>query len=243
MAVKGSKFRPMRVIQHSPMRRFVVYTVVVVAFVVALPASYFLGIYRADANQQELKQHLTRQSEAAAAELTRELTLLRTNADVDRQTIEDLRQLVMTQRAQISAFERDLRVYKELLAPGGKTNPAGISVGVFTLLPQKEAGHFKYSFTVQKLSAKEGDFTGTLEFKITGQQAGKSQEIHLYQVSSQVDSPMIPLNFKYFQTLDGELTLPADFAPQNLAVAIKGSDKKNVLETQLEWPDTSVNLK
>jgi len=239
VAVKGSKFKPMRVIPHSPARRVLRYGLLILVLLVGFPASYFLGAYQAQLGQKETEEKLNRQSQQLAGELNQELTLLRTNAEVDRQTMEELRQLVMTQRAQISASERDLRVYKDLLAPGGKTNPQGISFGVFTLIPQKEKGHFNYSLVVQKLSTKEGDFAGTLDFNIIGQQSGKTQTLALNQISAQT-GPNIPLDFKYFQTVEGELILPADFVPQNVGLSVKGGDKKNIVETQLEWPDSSI---
>ena len=239
MAVKGSKFEPMRVIPHSPARQLRRYGVVVLILVLGFPASYFAGMYQGQLGQKSAETRLTQEHQQITAELNQEVTLLRTNAEVDRQTMEELRQLVMTQRAQISASERDLRVYKDLLAPGGKTNPQGISFGVLSLVPQKEKGHFKYSLVVQKLSAKENDFTGTLEFNIIGQQAGSLQTLALHQVSEQVTDPAIPLDFKYFQTVEGELALPADFIPQNVGLSVKGSDRKTIIETQLEWPDSS----
>jgi hypothetical protein len=134
-----------------------------------------------------------------------------------------------------------VRVYKDLLSPGAKANPQGISFGVFAVAPLPEAGRFKYSLTIQKLSAKEGDFSGNLEFRLIGQQADKTLQLSLYQVSAQVTTPSIPLSFKYFQTLDGEMTLPQDFIPQMVELVVKTNDRKpqSLVETQLEWPVAS----
>lgn len=238
MAVKGSKFTAMRVIPHSPRARLVRYGIIIVLFAVALPAAYFAGVYQVRETQKAQEGDQAQQHQQAIAAYAQQLTLLRTTAEVDRQTIEDLRQQVMDQRAQLAASERDLRVYKDLLSPGAKTNPQGISFGVFTVTPLPEVGHFKYSLTVQKLSAKEGDFTGNLEFRVVGQQGDKTLQLSLYQVSAQVTAPSIPLGFKYFQTLDGDMTLPQDFAPQTVELVVKTNDHKPVplVETQLEWP-------
>jgi hypothetical protein len=228
----------MRVIPHSPKATFVRYGLVVTLFAAALPAAYFIGSYQASQSQLTQADNQVQQHQQAVASFTRELTALRTNAEVDRQTIEDLRLQVVNQRAQLAASERDLRVYKDLLSPGAKTNPQGISFGIFTVAPLPEAGRFKYSLTVQKLSAKEGDFTGSLEFRLVGQQGDKTLQLSLYQVSAQVTTPSIPLNFKYFQTLDGDMILPQDFVPQMVELVVKTDERKPQLlvETQLEWP-------
>ncbi len=241
MAVKGSKFTAMRVIPHSPRAALVRYGLVVVLFAVAVPAAYFIGAYQVRESQIAHDGDEAQQHQQAIAAFTQQLTVLRTTTEVDRQTMEDLRQQVMSQRAQLAASERDLRVYKDLLSPGAKANPQGISFGVFTVTPLPEAGHFKYSLAVQKLSAKEGDFTGNLEFRIVGQQGDKTLQLSLYQVSAQVTSPSIPLSFKYFQTLDGDMTLPQDFVPQTVELVVKTNDRKPqpLVESQLEWPAAS----
>jgi hypothetical protein len=145
----------------------------------------------------------------------------------------------------MSASERDLRVYKDLLSPNAKTNPLGLSFGVFTVSPLKETGHFNYSLMVQKLSTKDADFSGFLEFRIIGQQGGKSLQLSLYQVSSQVTVPSIPLNFKYFQTLEGDLTLPIGFVPQTVELVVKPKDKKSpaLVSAELDWPTADFKLK
>lgn len=238
MAVKGSIHHSMRIVPHRPIVQILRYVALFTVFVVCVVASYYAGIYRIQKHHDSMGSEKAQQHLQALNDTAQELIKLRTNADVDRQTIEDMRQLTMTQKAQMAAFERDLRVYKELLSPGAKTNPLGVSFGLFSVFALPEKGRFKYKLTVQKLSAKETDFSGALDFRIVGEQAGKSASLPLYQVSDQLTSPTIPLDFKYFQTLEGEFQLPLDFAPQNVQLIVKSGDKKSlpIVESQLEWP-------
>ncbi len=245
MTVKGSKLTPMRITPHSPGAKAMRIFLLVVMFVACVTASYFGGIYRAHYKQINKMGQQDQEHQKAVASLSQELTQLRTSSEVDRQSMEDLRQLVMTQKAQLSAAERDLGVYKGLLSPGAKNNPMGISFGVFTVLPLKEVGHFNYSLTVQKLSGKDADFSGFLEFRIIGHQGGKSLQLSLYQVSSQVTEPSIPLKFNYFQALEGDLTLPIDFVPQAVELVVKSKDNKStsLVSAELDWPAAGFNLK
>lgn len=228
----------MRIIPHRPIIKFLRSLGVFAAFALCIAASYYAGIYRVELDQHSLSSEKSQQHQQVLNETAQELTRLRTNAEVDRQTIEDMRQLVVTQKAQIAAAERNLLVYKDLLSPGAKANPLGVSFGLFTVFPLAEKGHFKYSLVVQKLSAKDMDFAGAVDFRIMGEQGGKAVSLPLYQVSDQMTSPTIDVAFKYFQTLEGEFSLPLDFVPQNVQLAVKTGDKKSVpiIETQLEWP-------
>jgi len=242
LAVKGSQFKPMKLVPHKPVARFFRMLGVLVAFLIGLPLSYHLGQTDLLQEQADQQQGVFVEKDSQIANLQTELAKLKTSQDIDRQSMEELRQTVVAQKAQIAASERDVRVYKDLLSPGAKTNPAGISFGAFILSPIKGAeNRYSYKLTIQKLSLKESDFTGFLEFKILGQQAGKQVILSLYQVSSQVTAAAIPLSLKYFQTLEGEIKLPADYLPQNIELSVKPQDKKaaNVAQIQFSWPANS----
>ena len=238
MAVKGSLQHSMRVIPHKPFTRFITAAIVVAVFVISLPIAYFLGIYAAHHETESSDLANSQRQDQVVKELSQELTRLRIDAEVNHQTVEELRQMAMTQRAQLTSAERALLVYKELLSPGAKTNPLGISFGAFTVFSTKEAGHFTYKLIVQKLSARESSFTGNLEFKILGQRAGKPAQLSIDKVSSQFPSSGIPLDLKYFQTIEGDMQLPPDFTPEKVELVIEPEDKRSpaIVETQLEWP-------
>lgn len=230
MAVKGSINHRMRIIAHRPLMRYLRFFGVLIV----CAGFFFAGVF----HTQRLQLVIEDDKHSAEQKMAREITELRTVADVDRQTIEEMRQLVITQKAQMAASERFLRVYKELLASGSKTNPLGVSFGVFTVFPATGNGHFTYKLVVQKLSTQEADFVGNLEFKVIGQQGGKHVELSLYEISAQATSSSIPLNLKYFQVLEGELQLPLGFIPKTVELAVKTGDR-NVVETELEWPISS----
>jgi hypothetical protein len=232
---KRKHHHTMRVVRHHPRKYFFRLLGLMLLFFICVSASFFAGIYHVEQQQRNVDNNQQKQL------LTQELTQLRTNADVDRQTIEEMRQVVMTQKAQMTAYDRDLRVYKELLTSGAKLNPLGVSFGVFTVFPAAEKNHFSYKLVVQKLSTKEADFLGTLDFKVVGIQAGKPKQFSLHEVSSQVTTASIPLSFKYFQALEGSMVLPADFEPKTLELVVYTGDQKSsaTVETQLAWPIAS----
>ncbi len=245
MTVKGSKHTYMRLMPHNPRAHAVRVILFIGGFVSSILVSYLLGVYWTEHQQFSESNKSESAQQKAANELSQQLTELRTMSEVDRQSIEELRQLVMTQKAQLNAAERDLRVYKELLTPGAKSNPMGISIGVFNLSPLPESGRFNYNLTVQKLAARDGDFSGVLEIKIKGQQAGESAQLTLDQVSTQAGAPSIPLSFKYFQTLEGDLNLPSGFVPQTVELVIKNSENRTspLVTAELDWPVSAVKPK
>ena len=240
MAVKGSAHHPMRVVQHRPTFYLLLKIALVVGFLVSVVLSYLMGVYAGKASYKSTDVEKIQQLQESIDALNQQLDSAHANGGVDQQAIENLRQQVMTQRAQLAAADRDMRVYKYLLSPAGRANPWVISFGVFTVIPTKDTGHFSYKLVVQKMSATESDFIGTLDFKVVGKQGGKTLKLPLHQISSQVAAANIPLNFKYFQTLEGEMQLPPEFVPQSVELSVyAGEDRGQVVvdSNQLEWPE------
>lgn len=243
MAVKGSVHYPMKLVPHRPLQQAMRTGLLVTGVIVGLIGSYYAGVYSVRQAEISAVQSIAGEHQQVIDKYKQDITKLQTNAEVDRQTIEQMRKVVATQKAQLASADRDLHVYKDLLSPNVKTNPLGISVGTFTATPLAEAGHFSYKVVVQKLSTKEVDFSGVLDIKIIGQQEGKEKQLLLSEVSPQLTTASIPLTFKYFQNAEGEIQLPADFTPHAVELTVK-ADKSDssLVTTQLDWLVSSLEL-
>ena len=82
---------------------------------------------------------------------------------------------------------------------------------------------------------------GYLEFTIVGRQIDedsqpKKQTVPLRDISKDVSVVRIPLRFKYFQRLEGELELPAKFEPELIEIkAVSTSKGSAVVEKKFSW--------
>lgn len=245
--VKGSSQYALRVMPYRPMRMVFTYAIIFLALVAIAVSSYLVG-YDHGARQVTLpggpRDQLTQEND----ELVQELNVLRQqvasfelNTDVDRKANEDIRRQLMEQRAQIAALERDIAVYRGMLSSGGKSNPQGVSVGIFYITPTEQPRRYHYKLVLQKLAATDDQFSGNLDFKLAGVAIlnGKEQtgEISLHELSEQFTTAAIPLKFKYFQNIEGELILPEGFTPNKIELLVKSTNRKYpaTIEKELEW--------
>lgn len=242
MSVKGSTQYRMVVMPYRPMRRVFNYFFVILILLVVAVASFFFGYGQATSGQPSAellastgRQLAVLQEEAEA--LRQEVTNLQLAAAVDKQAYEDIRRESVEQKNRITELEHDITVYRGMLPASNGTNPSGISVSSLSLVGQGGVRGYRYKLLVQQLSVNRDAFKGFMSFTIVGQRGEEPLELPLSRVSSQVDEERIPLDFRYFQSLEGELLLPEDFTAERVVIVIESSDRKKTthVERQLDW--------
>lgn len=243
--VKGSPQFHMKVVPHRPLRKLLI-ALLLCALVVGLTlGAYEYAGYKAQQQgvsadaAAELKAARD-QLEAEVQGLRQQLTQAQLNAEVDRKASEDLRQRLFERREQIAQLERDISVYRMMSARTGN-NPQGIGFGAFSVKAQGErVYHIK--LVVQKLAEGESEYAGVLEANLIGKQDGEDAKYPLAQLAVPAEgvAPLgekIPVEFKYFQTIETDVLLPQGFDPTRLDVRLVSNAKQNplVLTQALEW--------
>lgn len=240
-AVKGSAQYRMVVMPYRPMRRAFNYFIGLMLLMIVGASSFFFGYDRGAAQNLVAEsaganQDLGRLQHEAEA-LRQEVANLKLAAIVDAQAHEDVWRQTIEQKSKIAELERNIAVYRGMIAKSDKSNPSGISIGAVQISGSGGVRGYKYKFVVQQLVAHDETFKGTMSINIVGARAGQKMAIPLSTASMQVPAELIPLNFKYFQSIEGDLLLPEGFAPEHIDVVIKSSNKKHPthIERQLDW--------
>lgn len=239
-AVKGSAQYRMVVMPYRPMRRVFNYFFSFMLLLLVAVVCFFYG-YGQGATQQPLQDGAVNQRveelEQEAEALRQELANVKLAAAVDEQSQDDLRRQAVEQKVRISELERDVSVYRSMVSKTDTKNPSGISVGAFHVSGSGGVRGYRYKLVVQQLVFNDEKFKGALSLKIVGVRANQAIVIPLHQASMQVSEELIPLEFKYFQSIEGDLLLPEGFEPKRIDVVVRSTDKKKSthVERQLDW--------
>lgn len=245
--VKGSHVYRMKVVPHRPLKNTLIALVLLALVAAALAATYLYAQNQASKElispqeAQDLRVQLDKLTQEAS-ESKHELAKYQLNAEVDRQAGEELRKRVMVLRDEKAALQRDVEVYR-ILTSNKSTNPMGISFGLFSVTALAD-NKKQFKLVVQKLAEGDDDFSGQLRVLVVGQKDGAETKISLHElVVTKVDAePMaenIPLNFKFFQSIDTEVVLPSGFVPVRVELAVKSNARRNpvTVDAELEWPE------
>jgi len=77
---------------------------------------------------------------------------------------------------------------------------------------------------------------GYVEFVIVGVKEGSPRRIPLKDLSSAITNERIKLNFRYFQDIEGKLTLPPGFLPDRIELKVVSiRPRKTVIEKKFSW--------
>jgi hypothetical protein len=239
-AVKGSKEYQWSVVKTRPhaRARLIVWLAVAVCLVVV--GAYWLGQKQAMSGYGRAQRDLTA-VRAELEEVRKGELLLRQQkenatlgAEVDRKSLEEVRQQVIDLKAQIAGLDEENQFYRNLMAPAG--NQRGLNFGPVEIVHTDRPRTFRYKVVMQQLAAQPELLTGTLNFNLVGRQEGAVKVLTLSELSSGVEGANIKLRFKYFQSIEGELVLPEGFEPERIELEARssGSDAA-VIEKRFTW--------
>src|SRR5690625_6554530 len=91
---------------------------------------------------------------------------------------------------------------------------SGLVIGSLNVISTGLPRQYEYKVVVQQLATNHQVLSGYLNFNVVGWRNGEQEIIPLHQLSNQVDDANIRLRFRYFQNIEGRLTLPDDFEPE-----------------------------
>lgn len=164
-----------------------------------------------------------------------ELEMLRTRHEVDRQALELVRQEMAAQEEHAAQLEESLRFYRSLMAPG--ETGTGVSVRAAELVALGREGHYAYRILVQQKARKHELVSGSLAITLFGQREdnGEPWRMSLAELSTTEVEPTLPLRFRYFQSIEGELELAAPLRPSGIEV-VATLDRPDQAQISREFP-------
>lgn len=239
-AVKGSKEYQWSVVKTRPHTRTWVVLVVVLIFACAVAGAFVWGQKQAMSGYGRAQRDLAAvraELEAvrkAEQQLRQQKENVKLGAEVDRKSLEEVRQEVIELKAMIAGLEEENQFYRNLMAPDG--NQRGLNFGPVEIVHTDRPRTFRYKVVMQQLAVQHELLTGTLNFNVVGRQEGAVKVMPLSQLSSSVDGSNIKLRFKYFQNIEGELVLPEGFEPERIELEARASGNDSaVIEKRFAW--------
>ena len=222
--VKGSKQEKMVVVPHRPNRRLFIAIAAILGISVSAVGGFVYGNYQTLINQgavatatQNLNNELAAlQSENA--ELHRQVTILDRSSEMDRRATVEVQSTVGTLQGRVAQLEQDITYSRGVVS--AETEGTGLVISQFDLDGIRESDLFRYKLVLRQQDA-DGDsyLEGHVNVNLVGQQGETQKVLALKDISEEQDQLDIRLRFKYFQNIEGELTLPEGFTPERFQIA------------------------
>lgn len=184
--------------------------------------------------EQEALQQIISQQAADADELRRQITVLQTSQEIDRETYALVESSLSELQLRIQSQEEELAFYQGIISP--EDGYAGLRIQSISFTAAELEQHYILRLVLVQSITHDRRVTGVVRLHIEGSRAGEADELSLDQILIDAESGNIPYGFRYFQGLQGVVVLPADFEPDQVNVEIRpqGAGGQPILHS-FEW--------
>lgn len=164
--------------------------------------------------------------------------------EVQRQANNLLRQEESNRQAEMQRLQGEVDFFQRLAGTSGSQE--GLAVYELELQPTASSQVYRFVLTLTQNLRRSALISGTASIQLEGTRQNKP--VTLKWTDLNANSRSRPeFRFKYFQQLDGYLTIPADFQPERVQVSLnaKGSSKspgRNFSWSELMLPVDSAPL-
>jgi hypothetical protein len=153
-------------------------------------------------------------------------------ADVLRRANHLLREHESERQAELGQLQSELDFYSRLAGTGG--TQSGLDIYRAEVIPTESARVFQFILTLTQNIRRAAIISGRARVDIEGTMDDRPVTLYWSQVSD--DETHEPsFRFKYFQQVEGYLTLPEGFSPTRLLVTLEAKGQRKPIIRNYNW--------
>jgi hypothetical protein len=160
--------------------------------------------------------------------------VLERETDVLRQANRLLREQETARQAEIDQQQSQLDFFRRLAGTGG--SQSGLDVYHAELLRTDSSRVFQFILTLTQNIRRASIVTGRVRIDVEGTLEDRPVVLYWSRVSDG-DTPEPAFRFKYFQQLEGYLTLPEGFSPTRLKLSLEADKRRSPVQRSYDWDD------
>ena len=241
--VRGSRQDKMMVVPYRPGQRLFWFFGSILLISLGTLCGFGFGYYQIHKVEESFKTGFLEQiillDELIAenSELKRQVAMLERSGLIDQRVNETDQKTINSLRDQLATLEQDLSFYKNIITE--QTDDTGLMVSEWSLKRISKSNRYRYKLALRQEDA-DGDtyLNGHVNVNLVGTQNGKDTVYSLSDVSKEQEQTDIKLRFKFFQDIEGELTLPDNFLPQYVKiVGVENNPVRKTINLDYSWID------
>ena len=164
----------------------------------------------------------------------RKLVQLERGSAIDEQALKTARNTIAELEGRLASMEADLTFYRNIMAPSEVST--GLQVDQLRLWPARGERQYQFKLVLTQVGDNKSYISGVVAVNIIGERNGEQEVIPLRDLSGEVEELGVRFRFRYFQDIEGLLTLPDDFEPYEVQVVAKAEGgKSSQSERTFQW--------
>lgn len=202
-----------------------------------LAVAFFAGQFEDRFSRKKLAADNTllgQQVNALQDELMREKQAkfdLAQTQEVDAMASDELRTALKSLRDSVKELEKENAFYRSIMNPTDERS--GLQIESFSLY-NLGGDRLRYRVVLAQVRTHERNLRGKYQAKLVGKQDGKPVELDLLQLAGIAPASQ-KFDFRYFQNMEGEFTLPANVVPEQINISVAQDGKSESLLRSFNW--------
>lgn len=149
-------------------------------------------------------------------DLQSKINMLEVELEVERIANQNSQSLLKSMEQEHYQVKKQLAFYEKVMAPEKEAD--GLVIDHFSIVKTQSTNHFRIQAVLVQQLLKKRFARGYVDFAVVGSQNGKPKTLSLKDFS-ELDKKKLAFSFQYFQTVEGEFTLPEGFIPEKVTLA------------------------
>ena len=151
---------------------------------------------------------------------------------LDREAYGQIERTLGDLQAQLSSQGGDLAFYRSIVSPTDGIQ--GLRIHRFEVSPAAGPREFKLALTLIQSMRHESVASGLVQIALAGLTANRPTRFTVGELLGRPRA-QLPFSFRYFQTIEQNVTLPADFEPLEIEIEIRSSKLKSPVRQTFPW--------
>lgn len=208
--------------------------------VILLMGCFYLGRYLAIDEREQLQQQTAwlqqklDEYQQAYQKANENLVMQTQSAKVDDQSNQQLVDTIKQLRDTQMQLEAELQFYRNIMAP--ELAQEGLTIADFELTQSEQPQLSQFKLVLTQAGRQEQFIKGVVELKLDGELNGKAKTF-LFSELGTFQAKHFQFQFRYFQNIEGEITLPDGFIAQQVTIKARtqGLRKNQISEKKVDW--------
>jgi hypothetical protein len=143
-----------------------------------------------------------------------------------------LREQESSRQAEINQLQSELDFFRRLAGTGGRQS--GLDVYHMELVPTDSQRVYQFILTLTQNIRRASIISGKARIDLEGTMEDRPVTLYWSRLSGN-EIPEPSFRFKYFQQLEGYLTLPEGFSPVQLRITLDAGDRQKPVQKSYDW--------
>ncbi len=182
-----------------------------------------------------------RELDARNHTLEQQIVMLERAQQIDQETYTEVKREHAGLRQKIQELREQLAFYRGIMSPAEAR--AGLQLQDFSVERSAEPNQYHFRLVLTQVKKRHPVASGRVSLYVLGKQGGAKKRLSLAEITAgKQNADGIAYRFRYFQTMEGVLTLPEAFEPTAVRIQAMPAGKnapKNPLEWTFNWPGTA----